>query len=242
LQKDGSHPLYQYGYGSYGSNVEPDFDADLLSLLDRGFVFAIAHVRGGSTMGREWYYGGRQLKKKNTFYDFIDVTKFLIEEKYTSVGHVYARGGSAGGLLMGAVVNMAPELYHGISTRVPFVDVVTTMLDASIPLTAGEWDEWGNPADPEFYEYMKSYSPYDNVVAQDYPNMLITTGLHDSQVQYWEPAKWVAKLRELRTDNNLLMLQTDMQAGHSGKTGRFRSIEDTALYYAFFLHLEGINE
>jgi oligopeptidase B len=242
MQKDGSHPLYQYGYGSYGSSIEPDFDADLLSLLDRGFVFAIAHVRGGSEMGRNWYYDGRQLKKKNTFYDFIDVTRFLIDEGYTSQGHIYARGGSAGGLLMGAVVNMAPELYHGISSPVPFVDIITTMLDASIPLTAGEWDEWGNPADKEDYDYMLSYSPYDNVEAKQYPSMLITTGLHDSQVQYWEPAKWVAKLRDLKTDDNVLMLKTDMQAGHSGKTGRYKSIEDTALYYAFFLNLEDIHE
>ncbi|MBT8077726.1 MAG: S9 family peptidase [Gammaproteobacteria bacterium] len=242
MKKDGSHPLYQYGYGSYGYSIEPDFDAHLLSLLDRGFVFAIAHVRGGSEMGRQWYYDGRQLTKKNTFYDFIDVTRFLLDEGYSSAGHVYARGGSAGGLLMGAVANMAPELYNGISTRVPFVDVITTMLDASIPLTTGEWDEWGNPADKEYYDYILSYSPYDNVVAQDYPNMLVTTGLHDSQVQYWEPAKWVAKLRELKTDDNVLLLKTDMQAGHGGKTGRFRSIEDTALYYAFYLGLENIFE
>jgi len=242
MQKNGRNPLFQYAYGSYGSSTEPGFDADLLSLLDRGFVYAIAHVRGGSEMGREWYYDGRQLNKKNTFTDFIDVSKFLIDEGYTSPEHLYARGGSAGGLLMGAVVNMAPELYNGISTRVPFVDVVTTMLDEDIPLTAGEWDEWGNPAEKEYYDYMKSYSPYDNVQEMDYPNMLVTASLHDSQVQYWEPAKWVAKLRELKTDDNMLLLKTDMAAGHSGKTGRFRRIEDTALYYGFFLDLEGIKE
>ena len=242
VERNGNNPLLQYGYGSYGATIDPDFDPDLLSLLDRGFIFAIAHIRGGSLMGREWYYNGRQLKKKNTFTDFIDVSRFLIEQDYTSPEHLYANGGSAGGLLMGAVINMAPELYHGVVTRVPFVDVVTTMLDASIPLTTSEWDEWGNPSDKEFYDYMKSYSPYDNVTEQDYPNLLVTTGLHDSQVQYWEPAKWVAKLRELKTDDNLLLLKTDMQAGHSGKTGRFQSLEDTALYYAFFLALEGIRE
>jgi oligopeptidase B len=242
MEKDGRNPLLQYGYGSYGATVDPDFDPDVLSLLDRGFIFAIAHIRGGSLMGREWYYDGRQLNKKNTFTDFIDVSRYLIEQQYTSPEHLYAQGGSAGGLLMGAVVNMAPELYRGVATRVPFVDVVTTMLDASIPLTTGEWNEWGNPADKEFYDYIKSYSPYDNVIGQDYPNILVTTGLHDSQVQYWEPAKWVAKLRELKTDDNMLLLKTDMQAGHSGKTGRFQSLEDTALNYAFFLALEDIRE
>ena len=193
-------------------------------------------------MGRQWYYDGRQLNKLNTFYDFIDVSKFLIKEGYTSPEHLYARGGSAGGLLMGAVVNMAPDLYNGITTRVPFVDVITTMLDPSIPLTTGEYDEWGNPNTKEFYDYMLSYSPYDQLKAQDYPNILVTTSLHDSQVQYWEPAKWVAKLRELKTDGNALLLKTDMQAGHSGKTGRFQSLEDDALYYAFFMNLEGVNE
>ncbi|MCH9694055.1 MAG: S9 family peptidase [Gammaproteobacteria bacterium] len=239
---DGSSPLMQYGYGSYGYSVHPSFSSNRLSLLDRGFIFAIAHIRGGSEMGRDWYFDGRQLKKKNTFYDFIDVSKFLIDEGYTSPEHLYARGGSAGGLLMGAVMNMAPELYNGITSRVPFVDVVTTMLDEDIPLTTSEYDEWGNPNVKEFYDYMLSYSPYDQVTAQDYPHLLVTTGLHDSQVQYWEPAKWVAKLRELKTDDNLLLLKTDMQAGHSGKTGRFQSLEDDALYYAFFLGLEGITE
>ena len=242
LELDGKNPLLQYGYGSYGSSTDPDFDLNLLSLLDRGFVFAIAHIRGGSEMGRKWYYDGRQLQKMNTFTDFIDVSRFLIEEGYTSPEHLYARGGSAGGLLMGAVVNLAPGLYNGIATRVPFVDVVTTMLDESIPLTAGEWDEWGDPREREFYDYMLSYSPYDQVAEQDYPNMLVTTGLHDSQVQYWEPAKWVARLRDRKTDDNLLILQTDMNAGHSGKTGRFKRLEDSALYYAFFLDLEGITE
>ncbi|MDH3533580.1 MAG: prolyl oligopeptidase family serine peptidase, partial [Gammaproteobacteria bacterium] len=230
------------GYGSYGASIDPYFSANLLSLLDRGFVFAIAHIRGGSELGRAWYYDGRQLQKKNTFTDFIDVSKYLIAEKYTSPEHLYAQGGSAGGLLMGAVMNMAPELYNGVTSRVPFVDVLTTMLDEDIPLTSGEWDEWGDPRDPEFYAYMKSYSPYDNVQAQDYPHLLVTTGLHDSQVQYWEPAKWVAKLRELKTDDNMLLLQTDMAAGHSGKTGRYQRIEDTALNFAFFLGLEGILE
>ena len=242
MQKNGQNPLFQYGYGSYGSSMEPTFSANMLSLLDRGFIYAIAHIRGGSEMGREWYYDGRQLNKKNTFTDFIDVSKFLIDAGYTSPERLYARGGSAGGLLMGAVVNMAPELYKGISTRVPFVDVVTTMLDEDIPLTSGEWDEWGNPAEKKYYDYMKSYSPYDNVQAMAYPNILVTTALHDSQVQYWEPAKWVAKLRELKTDDNLLLLKTDMAAGHSGKTGRFQRIEDTALYFSFFLALEGIRE
>jgi oligopeptidase B len=241
-QKDGKNPLLQYGYGSYGSSVYPYFSADRLSLLDRGFIFVMAHIRGGSEMGREWYYDGRQLQKMNTFTDFIDVSKFLVAEGYTSPGHLYAYGGSAGGLLMGAVLNMAPELYNGVVAAVPFVDVVTTMLDENVPLTSGEWDEWGDPRKKEFYDYMLSYSPYDNVRATDYPNILVTTGLHDSQVQYWEPAKWVAKLREFDTGDNLLVLKTDMEAGHSGKTGRFRRVEDTALYYSFLMGLEGIRE
>ena len=242
LELDGQNPLLQYAYGSYGLSEDPYFSSNNLSLLDRGFVYAIAHIRGGSELGREWYYDGRQLKKINTFTDFIDVSKFLIEEGYTSPQHLYATGGSAGGLLMGAIANMAPELYNGIVAEVPFVDVVTSMLDESIPLTAGEWDEWGDPRKKEFYDYMLSYSPYDQVKRQDYPNMLVTTGLHDSQVQYWEPAKWVAKLRDYKTDDNQLLLKTDMQAGHGGKTGRFKSLEDTALYYTFFLQLEGISE
>jgi len=242
MEKNGQNPLLQYAYGSYGSSTEPNFNTDRLSLLDRGFIYAIAHIRGGSELGREWYYDGRQLNKKNTFTDFIDVSKYLIAEGYTSPEHLYALGGSAGGLLMGAVLNMAPELYNGVLAAVPFVDVVTTMLDADIPLTSGEWDEWGNPNEKEYYDYMKSYSPYDNVQKMDYPNILVTTGLHDSQVQYWEPAKWVAKLREYKTDDKMLVLKTDMSAGHSGKTGRFRRIEDTSLYYAFFMGLEGIRE
>ena len=242
IELDGQNPLLQYAYGSYGSSIDPGFSSNLLSLLDRGFVYAMAHVRGGSEMGRQWYYDGRQFKKMNTFTDFIDVSKFLVDEGYTSPEHLYARGGSAGGLLMGAVLNMAPEMYNGVTTRVPFVDVVTTMLDESIPLTTGEWDEWGDPREKESYDYILSYSPYDQIKRQNYPNVLVTTSLHDSQVQYWEPAKWVAKLRDHKTDNKLLLLQTDMQAGHSGKTGRFRSLEDVALYYTFFLHLEGIAE
>ena len=242
MQKNGLNPLLQYAYGSYGSSSEPYFSSTRLSLLDRGFVYAIAHIRGGSERGRDWYFDGRQLNKKNTFTDFIDVSKYLIDEGYTSADHLYAYGGSAGGLLMGAVLNMAPELYNGVLAAVPFVDVVTTMLDEDIPLTSGEWDEWGDPNEKEFYDYMLSYSPYDNVAAQDYPNIMVTTGLHDSQVQYWEPAKWVAKLREYKTDDNMLLLKTDMAAGHSGKSGRFRRIEDTALYYSFFVGLEGIRE
>ncbi|MGB5245629.1 MAG: prolyl oligopeptidase family serine peptidase, partial [Woeseia sp.] len=235
-------PLLQYGYGSYGVTIDAGFDSDRISLLDRGFIYAIAHVRGSSKLGRDWYYAGRQLQKKNTFNDFVDVSRYLITEGYTSPQHLYARGGSAGGLLMGAVINMAPELYNGIVAAVPFVDIVTTMLDESIPLTTGEYDEWGDPREPEYYEYMLSYSPYDNVRRQAYPNMLVTTGLHDSQVQYWEPAKWVAKIADYRTNDNLLLLKTDMQAGHSGKTGRYQSLEDTALYYAFVLWLEGKRE
>ena len=242
IQLDGSNPLLQYGYGSYGSSTDPRFSTIRLSLLDRGFVYAIAHIRGGAEMGRQWYYDGRQQKKMNTFNDFIDVTRFLVREGYTSPERVYALGGSAGGLLMGAVANMAPELYNGITSEVPFVDVITTMRDDSIPLTSSEWDEWGDPREKDDYDYMLSYSPYDQVSAQDYPNILVTTGLHDSQVQYWEPAKWVAKLREMKTDDNVLLLMTDMQAGHSGKTGRYKSLEDYALIFTFFLQLEGVDE
>lgn len=242
LQKNGQNPLLQYAYGSYGSSISPSFSSNRLSLLDRGFIYVIAHIRGGSEMGREWYFDGRQLNKNNTFTDFIDVSKFLIREGFTSPEHLYAYGGSAGGLLMGVILNTAPEYYHGVIAAVPFVDVVTTMLDEDIPLTSGEWDEWGDPNEKEFYDYMLSYSPYDNVAKIDYPNIMVTTGLHDSQVQYWEPAKWVAKLREYKTDDNMLILKTDMSAGHSGKTGRFRRIEDTALYYSFFVGLEGIRE
>ncbi len=242
LQLDGTNPLLQYAYGSYGSTIDPYFSTIRLSLLDRGFIFAISHIRGGEYLGRDWYETGKLKQKKNTFHDFIDCSKFLIEEKYTSNTHLYANGGSAGGLLMGVIANLNPELYNGILAAVPFVDVVTTMLDDTIPLTTGEYDEWGNPNDKEYYKYMLSYSPYDNIKEQEYPNMLVTTGLHDSQVQYWEPAKWVAKLRELKTDNNKLLLHTDMESGHGGASGRFESLKEVALEYAFLLDLEGINE
>ena len=242
LKRDGKNPVLQYAYGSYGSTIDPYFSNVRLSLLDRGFIFVIAHVRGGEYLGRQWYEDGKLLKKKNTFTDFIDCTTHLINENYTSAEHMYASGGSAGGLLMGAVANMAPQLYKGIIASVPFVDVVTTMLDESIPLTTGEYDEWGNPNDAEYYTYMKSYSPYDNVTAQNYPNMLVTTGLHDSQVQYWEPAKWVAKLRELKTDSNKLLFHTNMEAGHGGASGRFEALREVAEEYAFLLDLEGMDQ
>ena len=234
--------MLQYAYGSYGHSTDATFSSTRLSLLDRGFVFAIAHIRGGEDLGRPWYENGKLLKKKNTFTDFVDCSKFLIEQKYTSPKHLYAEGGSAGGLLMGVIVNIAPELYNGVIAQVPFVDVMTTMLDDSIPLTTGEYDEWGNPNKKEYYDYMRSYSPYDNVVAQKYPNMLITTGLHDSQVQYWEPAKWVAKLRTLKVDNNLLLLNTDMDAGHGGASGRFEALKEVAKEFSFLLDLEGIQK
>jgi oligopeptidase B len=230
-------PLLLYGYGSYGISSDPDFNPHILSLLDRGFTFAIAHIRGGAEMGKRWYLDGKFFKKKNTFTDFIDCTKFLINEKLANPKKVYAYGGSAGGLLMGAVMNMAGELYHGVIATVPFVDVTTTMLDTSIPLTTGEFDEWGNPAIKKYYDYILSYSPYDNVVAKDYPHLLILTGFHDSQVQYWEPAKWTAKLRELKTDNNLLLLKTNMKEGHSGTTGRYQRLKDTALRFSFLIYL-----
>jgi len=240
LKRDGKNPLLQYGYGSYGATMNPYFSTSRISLLDRGFIYAIAHIRGGEYLGRQWYEEGKMMKKKNTFTDFIDVSKHLIEQKFTSPEHLYAMGGSAGGLLTGAVINMAPELYNGVISAVPFVDVVTTMLDDSIPLTTGEYDEWGNPNEKEAYEYMLSYSPYDQVKAQDYPNLLVTTGLHDSQVQYWEPAKWVAKLRDLKTDNHLLFLDTNMKAGHGGASGRFEALKEVAKEYIFLFHLEGI--
>lgn len=236
---DGNSPALLYGYGSYGHTIDPGFSSTRLSLLDRGFVFAIAHIRGGQIYGRHWYDEGKLLKKKNTFTDFIACAEELVNQKFTSSKHLYAMGGSAGGLLMGAIVNLRPELFHGVIAAVPFVDVVTTMLDESIPLTTGEFDEWGNPKDSVYYHYMKEYSPYDNVKAQAYPNLLVTTGLHDSQVQYWEPAKWVAKLRELKTDKNLLLLKTNMETGHSGASGRFEKFKDTALEYSFLLKLEG---
>ncbi len=231
-------PLLQYGYGSYGNTIDPYFSSVRLSLLDRGFVFAIAHVRGGEYLGRTWYESGRQLTKKNTFTDFIACSKFLIDASYTSTGHLYAMGGSAGGLLMGAIMNMAPELYKGVVAAVPFVDVLTTMLDDSIPLTTGEYDEWGNPNDETYYRYIKSYSPYDNVKPLAYPNTLVTTGLHDSQVQYWEPAKWVAKLRDVQQGDNLILLHTNMDAGHGGASGRFEALKEVAMEYAFLLYLE----
>ncbi len=240
--KDGTRPLLLYAYGSYGHSLDPYFSLVRPSLLDRGFAFAIAHIRGGEEMGRVWYEEGKLLKKKNTFFDFIDCAEHLIQEKFTSRDHLYAMGGSAGGLLMGAVVNLRPDLWHGVVAQVPFVDVVSTMLDDSIPLTTGEYDEWGDPHVKEYYEYIRSYSPYDNVEAKDYPAMLVTTGLHDSQVQYWEPAKWVARLRELKTDANPLYLYTNMEAGHGGASGRFRRYHDTAREYAFLLDLEGIVE
>ena len=242
IQKNGKNPLLLYAYGSYGYTITPYFSTTRLTLLDRGFIYAIAHIRGGEYLGRKWYEDGKLLNKKNTFTDFIDCSKYLIKEKYTSNEHLFAEGGSAGGLLMGAVVNMNPELYKGVIASVAFVDVVTTMLDESIPLTTGEYDEWGNPNDKQYYDYMLSYSPYDQVKKQNYPNMYVSTGLHDSQVQYWEPAKWVAKLRELKTDNNQLFLDTNMDAGHGGASGRFESLKEVAKEYAFLFDLEGIKE
>ncbi len=231
-------PVLVYGYGSYGSSMDPSFSQGVVSLLDRGFVFSIAHVRGGAEMGRKWYEDGKFLKKKNTFNDFIAVSEHLIKTKYADPKKLYAMGGSAGGLLMGAVLNMRPDLYHGVVAQVPFVDVVTTMLDSSIPLTTGEYEEWGNPNEKKYYRYMKSYSPYDNVRALAYPHLLVTTGLNDSQVGYWEPAKWVAKLRDMRTDKSkLLILKTEMEVGHGGKSGRFESLRERALEYAFFVKL-----
>lgn len=242
FRHDGQAPLLLYGYGSYGNSMEPYFSSVRISLLDRGFVYAIAHIRGGEEMGRHWYDDGRLLQKKNTFTDFIDCAEYLIQGGYTQPDRLFAMGGSAGGLLMGAVVNMRPDLWKGIVAAVPFVDVLTTMLDDTIPLTTGEYDEWGNPNDPEYYAYIKSYSPYDNVEAKGYPSMLITTGLHDSQVQYWEPAKWVARLRERKTDDNILLLHTNMEAGHGGASGRFRRFRETAMEYAFILDLMEIGE
>jgi oligopeptidase B len=242
FKKDGTNSLLQYGYGSYGATMDPTFSSTRLSLLDRGFVFAIAHIRGSQMLGRPWYDAGKLLTKKNTFNDFVDVTKSLVAQGYGDKELIFAQGGSAGGLLMGAVANQAPELYKGIVAAVPFVDVVTTMLDESIPLTTNEYGEWGNPNEKAYYEYMLSYSPYDQVSKQDYPNMLVTTGLHDSQVQYFEPAKWVAKLRDYKTDDNKLLFKIDMEAGHGGASGRFKRLEDTALNYAFMLDLAGVNK
>ncbi|WP_128547938.1 S9 family peptidase [Larkinella soli] len=235
--KDGSAPLLQYAYGSYGLSTDPGFSSSRLSLLDRGFIYAIAHIRGGQEMGRKWYDDGKMLTKENTFNDFIDVSEYLIQNRYTAPDRLFALGGSAGGLLMGAIINQKPELYRGVVAAVPFVDVVTTMLDESIPLTTGEFEEWGNPKEKPYYDYMLTYSPYDNVQPKAYPNLLVTTGLHDSQVQYWEPAKWVAKLRTMKTDDNLLLLHTNMEAGHGGASGRFQALKEIALEYAFMLHL-----
>ncbi|MBD2751716.1 S9 family peptidase [Spirosoma validum] len=241
-KKDGSAPLLQYAYGSYGASMDPGFSSTRLSLLDRGFIYAIAHIRGGQEMGRRWYEDGKMLKKKNTFNDFVDVSEYLIKNKYTNSDKLFAMGGSAGGLLMGAVINQAPQLYRGVVAAVPFVDVVTTMLDESIPLTTGEFEEWGNPKNKTYYDYMLSYSPYDNVEKKAYPNLLVTTGLHDSQVQYWEPAKWVAKLRAMKTDTNQLLLHTNMEAGHGGASGRFQALKEIALEYAFILNLIGTRQ
>jgi oligopeptidase B len=240
VKKDGTNPLLLTGYGSYGSTSYATFNNNRLSLLNRGFVVALAHIRGGQEMGRQWYEDGKMMNKKNTFYDFIDCAEYLVKEKFTSKEHLYALGGSAGGLLMGAVTNLRPDLWHGIIAVVPYVDVVTTMSDPSIPLTTGEYLEWGNPANKEEYFYMKSYSPYDNVEKKAYPNMLVITGLHDSQVQYFEPEKWVAKLRAMKTDSNIILLHTNMEAGHGGASGRFDYLKDVALQYAFLFALEGI--
>lgn len=240
LKKDASNPLLLYAYGSYGHSMDAYFSSTRLSLLDRGFIYAIAHIRGGEDLGRQWYEDGKLLKKKNTFSDFIDCSKFVIEQKYTSAAHLYAEGGSAGGLLMGVIANEAPELYNGIIAQVPFVDVMTTMLDDTIPLTTGEYDEWGNPNVKKYYNYMKSYSPYDNVKRQKYPNMYVSTGLHDSQVQYWEPAKWVAKLRIEKQEDTVLYLDTNMDAGHGGASGRFEALKELAKEFSFLLELEEI--
>ena len=238
FEKSGDEPLLLYGYGSYGNTIDPWFSSARLSLLDRGFAFAIAHIRGGQNLGRSWYEDGKLLKKKNTFYDFIDVGNHLVQIGYASTDHLYAQGGSAGGLLIGAVINMAPDLFNGAIAAVPFVDVVSTMLDETIPLTTFEFDEWGNPKNKEYYDYIKSYSPYDNVEEKNYPHLLITTGYWDSQVQYWEPAKWIAKLRDKKTDDNLLLMDCNMEVGHGGASGRFKRYKEVALSYSFLLHLE----
>jgi oligopeptidase B len=236
---DGSAPMLQYAYGSYGFSIDPAFSSSTVSLLDRGFVYALAHVRGGSEMGRAWYENGKKLNKLNTFTDFIDVTECLVKKGYADGSKVFARGGSAGGLLMGAIANLRGEIYRGLLADVPFVDVVTTMLDESIPLTSNEFDEWGNPKEAEFYRYMLAYSPYDNVAAKAYPAMMVTSGLHDSQVQYFEPTKWVAKLRAMKTNSTPLVLKTNMEAGHGGKSGRFARLREVADQFAFMLDLLG---
>jgi oligopeptidase B len=239
-KKDGNGNLLQYAYGSYGASMDPGFRSSRLSYLDRGFAFAIAHIRGGQEYGRQWYEDGKMFNKMNTFTDFIDCSQFLISENYTNSDHLFAMGGSAGGLLMGAVLNLAPELYKGIIASVPFVDVTTTMMDETIPLTSNEWDEWGDPREKKEYDYIMTYSPYDNIVQQDYPNILVTTGYFDSQVQYWEPQKWVAKLRDMKTDNKQLLFHTNMEAGHGGKSGRFLRYREDALEMAFMFDLVGI--
>jgi oligopeptidase B len=241
-ERNGANPLLLYGYGAYGISIDAAFASPRLSLIDRGFIYAIAHIRGGQELGRQWYEDGKLLKKKNTFTDFIACAEYLIRERFTNPEKLFAMGRSAGGLLMGAITNMRPDLFKGVVAEVPFVDVITTMLDPTIPLTTGEYDEWGDPSQKEYYDYMLSYSPYDNVEAKDYPNLLAVGGLHDSQVQYWEPAKWVAKLRELKTDENRLLLKTNMEAGHGGASGRFKRHHETAFSYAFLLDLAGIKE
>jgi len=242
IELNGNNPTLVYAYGSYGSSTDPYFSSSRLSLLNRGFVFALAHVRGGQELGRDWYEDGKLLNKMNTFTDFIDCSQYLVDNDYTNPDKLFAMGGSAGGLLMGVIANLRPDLYKGVIAQVPFVDVVTTMLDSSIPLTTGEYDEWGNPNDSTYYFYMKSYSPYDQVKAQPYPNLLITTGYHDSQVQYFEPAKWTARLREMKTNDNLVLLKIDMEAGHGGASGRFKSLHEVAFEYAFMFKLLEIEE
>ena len=242
MAKNGQSPLLLYGYGSYGASMDATFSSPRLSLIDRGFIYAIAHIRGGQELGRQWYENGKLFHKKNTFTDFIDCGKFLVQQNFTSPERMFAMGGSAGGLLMGAVLNMAPELFHGVVARVPFVDVITTMLDDSIPLTTNEYDEWGDPNKKDYYDYILSYSPYDNIEPKSYPHLLVTTGLHDSQVQYWEPAKWVAKLRATKTGGNDLLLKTNMNVGHGGASGRFERYKETAFYYAFLLDHAGIDK
>jgi oligopeptidase B len=240
MKRDGTNRLLLYGYGSYSATIEPAFSSSRVSLLDRGFVFAIAHVRGGGSLGRPWYEDGKLLNKRNTFTDFVASAEHLIAEKYTTTERLAIRGGSAGGLLVGAVVNMRPDLFRVVVANVPFVDVVSTMLDSSIPLTAIEWEEWGDPRKKKYYDYMMSYSPYDNVGAKDYPDMLVTAGLNDPRVQYWEPAKWTAKLRALKTGDNVLLLKTNMDAGHGGASGRYEALKELAFEYAFVLNRLGI--
>jgi oligopeptidase B len=238
--QDGSRPLLLYAYGSYGATIEPTFNANVLSLVDRGFAYAIAHIRGGQEMGRQWYDDGKMMHKMNTFRDYIDVAEDLVRQRYTSADRLVANGGSAGGLLMGAVVNMRPDLFRAVVADVPFVDVINTMMDASLPLTAQEWEQWGNPHIAEQYAYMRQYSPYDNVRAQDYPWMLVTTSFNDSQVMYWEPAKWVAKLRARKTDAHPLYFKINLAGGHGGSSGRYDRLREAAFRYAFMLDAVGL--